>query len=223
MIKDINPYAKEYMHVGDIIKQKPTEDVRLVLKATRRTADPQRYNIPTGSDVAAVIPTDSLIYKNAAHHPNGLSLMNIDTRHPMYDPLMYVVIFPHGDKGWEDGCHQLINRRKEDCTALMYYQYRLMPQRGETFNSIHRMGRLFQQYVVDMYAKIEYGSNMDPILGKRSFCHPVSQGVQDTSTNSIKMQWLLCDTWESLISSLHLHVTLSGKNLYRTDVRKPNI
>ena len=26
---------------------------------------------------------------------------------------------------------------------------------GDSFNSIHRMGRLFQQYIVDMYAKIE--------------------------------------------------------------------
>ena len=25
-----------------------------------------------------------------------------------------------------------------------------MPQSGETFNTIHRLGRLFQQYVVDM-------------------------------------------------------------------------
>ena len=32
MIKDVNPYAKEYMHVGEVIKQKPTEDIRLVLK-----------------------------------------------------------------------------------------------------------------------------------------------------------------------------------------------
>ena len=31
-----------------------------------------------------------------------------------------------------------------------------MPGSGETFNTIHRLGRLFQQYVVDMYAKIEF-------------------------------------------------------------------
>ena len=29
--------------------------------------------------------------------------------------------------------------------------------RGDTFNTIHRMVRLFQQYVVDVYAKIEEG------------------------------------------------------------------
>ena len=30
-----------------------------------------------------------------------------------------------------------------------------MTRCGETFNTIHRMGRLFQQYIVDMYMKIE--------------------------------------------------------------------
>ena len=38
-----------------------------------------------------------------------------------------------------------------------YYKYRLMIRGGDTFNTIHRMGRLFQQYVVDIYAKIEEG------------------------------------------------------------------
>ena len=164
VIKDINPYAKTYMHVADVISQKPTEDVHLVLMVTRKTVDPRRYNIPTGSDVAVVIPAecqnittgrDVVIYKSTAHHPDRLSLMNIHTSHPMYDPLMYVLMFPFGDKGWQDGSHPLQNRRKDDSTALKYYRYRLMPQSGQTFNTIHRMGRLFQQYVVDMYAKIE--------------------------------------------------------------------
>ena len=30
-----------------------------------------------------------------------------------------------------------------------------MPRSGHTFNIIHRMGHLFQQYIVDMYSKIE--------------------------------------------------------------------
>ena len=31
-MKEINPYAQEYCHVGDVIKQSPTADVKLVLK-----------------------------------------------------------------------------------------------------------------------------------------------------------------------------------------------
>ena len=119
VIKNVNLYAQEYLHVAEIIKLKPTEDKQLVLKATKQTVDPRRYNLPTGTDVAVVIPTDGqnstshrdvVIYKSAVHHPDGFALMNTDTRHPMYDPLMYVLIFSCGDKGWKDGCHPLENR-----------------------------------------------------------------------------------------------------------------
>ena len=43
-------------------------------------------------------------------------------------------------------------------TALQcsIHKYRLMVHGEETFNTIHRMGRLFQQYIVDMYTKIEF-------------------------------------------------------------------
>ena len=86
----------------------------MVLKATRQTIDPRRYNLPTGTDVAVIIPTekndtsrrDVAIYKSSVNHPAGQSLMRISTEHPMYDPLMYVLMFPYGDKGWELGCHK---------------------------------------------------------------------------------------------------------------------
>ena len=71
--------------------------------------DPRRYNLPTGTDVAVILPVeretisnrDVIVYKNAASHTNGKQLMNIKVTHPMYDPLMYVLMFPFGDKAWE--------------------------------------------------------------------------------------------------------------------------
>ena len=57
-----------------------------------------------------------------------------------------------------DGSLECINQqteKNEQCSPMQYYKYQIMPQTGETFNVIHRMGRLFQQYIVDMYAKIE--------------------------------------------------------------------
>ena len=104
-----------------------------------------------------------------------------------------------------------------------------MPQSGESFNTIHRMGRLFQQYVVDMYAKIESsrlqylrfnqgqlcadlyqgladavmssdGQPNGSVLGKKlSFLH-LLQVVQDTSISCTKMQWVLFLALENLIS-----------------------
>ena len=58
MTKDENPYAEKYIHVSNVINEKPMEDAQLVLKATRDTVDPRRYNLPTGTDVAVIIPRE---------------------------------------------------------------------------------------------------------------------------------------------------------------------
>ena len=69
----------------------------------------------------------------------------------MYDPLMYVLIFPFWDKGWEKDYQS----QRKQYTPMQYYRYRLMVRGDASFNTLHRMGRLFQQHIVDMYAKIE--------------------------------------------------------------------
>ena len=100
----------------------------MILKATNNTVDPRQYNLPTGSDVAVIMPTDSetasrrdiIIYKSAAQHPNGQSLMQVDGNHPMYDPLMYVLMFPYGDEGFELDTYRS-GRKSGKCSAMQYY------------------------------------------------------------------------------------------------------
>ena len=122
---------------------------------------------------------DVVVYKSAEDHPNGHTLMRIDTIHPMYDPLMYVLMFPFGDKGFSPDAQPLTKEPSECCSAMQYYKYRLMPQSGETFNTIHRLGRLFQQYVVDMYAKIEF-SRLQYLQFNQSQLHTdLYQGLAD--------------------------------------------
>ena len=101
---------------------------------------------------------DVIFHKHSSQDPSGHSLIKVNGTHPMYDLLMYVLMFPHGDKGWEKDCHISTNRQRGKCTImeLQYrWKYRLMT-RSDVFNSVHRMGRLFQQFIVDMYAKIEF-------------------------------------------------------------------
>ena len=88
------------------------------------------------------------------HHPNGKTLMRTDETHPMYDPLMYVLMFPFRDKGWERIEKDNPSGNKK-YTPMQYYRYRLMTHGRNSFNTIHQMGWLFQQYIVDMYAKLE--------------------------------------------------------------------
>ena len=42
-----------------MIREKPTEDIKLVLKATGTKIDHRRYNLPTGTDIAVIMPTES--------------------------------------------------------------------------------------------------------------------------------------------------------------------
>ena len=79
-------------------------------------SDPHRYNLPTGTDVTVIMPAktteapckrDVVVYKSAEGHPNSHTLMRIETLHPMYDPLIYVLMLPFGDKGFSPDTHPL--------------------------------------------------------------------------------------------------------------------
>ena len=60
MIKEINPYTHLYQQAGDIMKRNPTEDIKLVLRVCDKhtNINPRRYNLPTGIDVAVILPVD---------------------------------------------------------------------------------------------------------------------------------------------------------------------
>ena len=58
-----------------------------------------------------------MVYKSAKDHPSGQALMKIDTLHPMYDPLMYVLMFLFGDKGLSIDSHPLT--RKKNLNAVL--------------------------------------------------------------------------------------------------------
>ena len=155
MLDDVNPYAKLYHSTRDYLWLNLTTDGKLILQSSGSGINPRRYSVPTGGDVATIIPADNdecplnkniIIYKKREDHGQNKSLLSIDDKQPMYDLLLYVLMFPYGDKGWELKCKP--GQRE-------YYAYRLMLHSGSTFNIVHRMGCLFQQYVVDMYSKVE--------------------------------------------------------------------
>ena len=167
--------------------------VRLVLRSPTKKVDPRRYNLPSGADVAVIMPSnaheaaskrDVVVYRSPEEHPAGHSLMTIDTIHSMYDPLMYVLMFPFGDKGYSPDAHLLTKKPSDCCTTMQYYKYRQMPQGGDSFNTIHRMARLFQYYVVDMYAKIEY-NRLQYLRYNQSQLHTdLYQGLADAVESS---------------------------------------
>ena len=124
--------------------------------------DRRRYNLPIAEDVAMIIPGDGIPrdYRDIVLHlraPEDLPLLRINEGHPAYAPLHYVILFPHGDHGWHENLREIEPGRQDPkrITQTRYAAYRMHYRPGE-FPTILRGGRLFQQYIVDMWASAEH-------------------------------------------------------------------
>ena len=160
-----NPYALAFKHMSEVEQEEhliaasenrlPSE-VQMYMKVA---GDRRRYNLPHHDEVAAVFvgedgapPTsrDIMVY------PRNRYLETISTTSPNLDPMTYPIFFPRGDGGWHIGIRHVRERataRRNTCTMLQYYTFRCAVR--ETFNPIHYGKKLFQQYVVDAYCKVE--------------------------------------------------------------------
>ncbi len=123
--------------------------------------DGRRYNLPTVDELAAIIPGDgSEPVKNDRDivlRMHDDSLKRISQLHPSYQPLHYVLLFPHGELGWN--IHMLLEetetserREQKKITQHMYYAYRLQDRPTIEPNApLYRGERLYHQYIVDAW------------------------------------------------------------------------
>jgi hypothetical protein len=164
LMHEHNPYVHQYKQASQIIQQEPSQNVQLVLKATG-TPDPRRFNTPTGNDIAIVLPQDSpqcqfshrdvVLFKTAADNPQGFTTKRIHELHPMYDPTAYPLFFIFGDMGYDYETQKKHGPTGDTkLSTRKYYRYRFM-EHADTFNTMHMGGRLFQQYLADMWCKTE--------------------------------------------------------------------
>ena len=91
---------------------------------------------------------------------NG-TMARISNMHRCYMPLLYVLLFPNGEDGWDCQipCCQANNGQSfhdntRFVTQLQYYAYRLQVK-NDTNACLLQGGRLVQQYIVDAYSSIE--------------------------------------------------------------------
>ena len=156
-----NPYVSTYKYMLRRLHENPTiaPNIRFVLQPDG-TPDNRRYNAPVHSEVAVLMlgsgdPENE--YTNTGrdiviYPQNGNQLLRLSESNQSYDPLSYALMFPYGDHGWNFESRSLNNNKK--LTAMDFYAFRLMYRNDN--HSLHLYGKLFHQYIVDMYAKIEH-------------------------------------------------------------------
>jgi len=117
--------------------------------------DLRRYNVPTTNEVAAIVVNDDRDGNIAtpnymAIKLNSPNLVRLKTTDGHCDPMVYPILFPRGDPGYQLSLKQTDGKK---VSMLQFYSYRLF-QRVDTFNPILLAGKLLHQYLVDSYVKV---------------------------------------------------------------------
>ena len=118
-------------------------ELNLVLHSDKKkseNAHKRTLNLPTASEVAALLPGESVGNLDIILQCKGShEFKRISTCHRSYDrSLHYVLMFPHGTDGW---CLGLKKTNNQTLTATDFYTYRLQIRNGQ-FDPILRLGRL---------------------------------------------------------------------------------
>ena len=166
MLLQNNPYTNRFKHTYEILDQYPDNSDAVIRLRIEPGQDRRRYNLPTSDEIAVILPGDGtapqrrdIILRTRTADD---SLTRIDDGHPAYSPLHYVLLFPYGDPGWH---RELYHRpvpgtfpgpswNPPRVTQTQYASFRLHTH-NEEYSSLHRGGRLFQQYIVDMWASAD--------------------------------------------------------------------
>src|SRR5271170_804225 len=117
MMRRCNPFIGVYTMAREQLQalERRLTPVDLLFTAEMRLiqevgADRRRENLPTASEVAAIIPDIGPAWHKRTFRDMQLTLRSpvagqlglrrVDPSHAAYLPLQYVLLFPHGDTGW---------------------------------------------------------------------------------------------------------------------------
>ena len=165
VLERVSPFAAAYKYMHEVEQQQlriaaengvePPE----VTMYFKRGHDRRRYNEPRHDEVAAVFvsndgapPTD----RDVVVHPKNAAPRDIPFLSSNIDPMTYPILFPHGEYGWKSQMSHNAERAsgtRNVVTMLQFYAHRLAVR--ELFSPIFYGGKLFQQYVVDAYLRVE--------------------------------------------------------------------
>ena len=200
LILEINPYAKKFKMLADEhLKPDKCKEIAVQILSMKG-----QYAAPESEEIGVFIPnTDNQyssktpIYRNIILRDKDGKNFSINEMNPMYDPLHYPLMFPHGDVGYSYNCNW--SSSEQNTTVLKHYQ-QIMQIRPS--KPLYLFSRLYQEYVCDQYAKIEgwrlnyiknnqkrikselYNGVMDFLNTHQQHCSKENSGVHQESTNN---------------------------------------
>ena len=114
----------------------------------------RRFNSPTdGNEVAILMKGEEHGKRDIVLQACDKKLTFISETHRAYHTLQYPILFSRREDGYHITLSQNPNTR-QTVTCKQFYSFHFMERFG-TFNLLTRCRDLYQQFAVDMYAKIQ--------------------------------------------------------------------
>ncbi|XP_055910566.1 uncharacterized protein LOC129944932 [Eupeodes corollae] len=188
-----------------------------------------RLNAPTIDEVAVLIVDEGASSRDIVLHRRDQSVVHVSETHRCYDALQYPILFWQGEDGYHFNIkmkHRLTGLEiAKKVSAMNYYSYRLMVRLNE-INHILNCRRLCNQFIVDVYAKIE-SERLNFIrfnqkkLKSEQYIHLRDAIQNDGNINDIGQMTILPATYTG--SPRHMHEYAQDAMTYVRHYHRPDL
>ncbi len=158
MIHSTNNYVRSFKYALELA---PTLEFQVVIDANKRPSGEhqRRFNAPECNEVAVVLADVEHGKRDIVLKQRDNSLKRICETHRSYDALQYPLICVNGEDGYSINIPHVDPQTrapdaKKTVSCREFYAYHFM-LRSNQFNALQRSRDLYNQFAVDMFAKME--------------------------------------------------------------------
>jgi len=151
MLHQCNQSVQLLKTAKELLERDDLHACQVVINEERRPPGDhaRRFNVPISDEIGILMPNELTHNRDIVLQYRDGQLQHVSELHRSYDALQYPLLFPHGT----DGYHINLRRRNgKKVTQMAYYAFHIMVR---DTNHLLRARRLFQQFLVDAYCKIE--------------------------------------------------------------------
>ncbi|XP_031124262.1 uncharacterized protein LOC116026977 [Ipomoea triloba] len=180
-----NVLVKSFRMARSEIQKNPRTKIRMRL-IEKRSKDARTYNLPTVSEVAALIVGDldpDMGMRDIIVECKSGLLKRINELNPAYLPLQYPLLFPFGEDGYRDDIQFCTNTNevggsRERISPREYFPFKIHERRSQLSTLLHAR-RLLQQFLVDGYTMVEAGRLLFIRNNQKALRCEVYKGLSD--------------------------------------------
>lgn len=164
IIADLQRFLHEHNYLIKLFKhaldQMPSNDYQVVICPDKTPANEheRRFNAPNVDEIAIVMIGSENEKRDIIVRRQDSSLKRVAETHRLYDALQYPLLYWSGQDGYHFQLKQMNPETGEPTnkkvSSKSFYAHMLMIRANQA-NYILKCGKLFHQFIVDSYAKIE--------------------------------------------------------------------